>query len=186
MEGFEVILCIYTVLVGLCVGSFLNVLIYRLPREESLISPPSHCPSCNTPIKWYDNIPIFSYLFLGGKCRSCKTKISPRYIAVEALNAALWVLCLFAFEMSFYSVFAMLFCSCMIAVFFIDLKHMIIPDSLVIAVAVIAAASFFFGDFILFKQTVLLSVWEKIIGGVGAGVFFYQRNQQAGRQHHYH
>ena len=77
------------ILLGLLFGSFLNVLIARLPRRESIVTPRSHCPHCRTPLRWYDNIPVLSYLLLRGRCRACSTPISPRYPLVE-LAAALW------------------------------------------------------------------------------------------------
>lgn len=83
---------IFVFIVGLIVGSFLNVCIYRLPKGESIVTPPSHCPACKQNILWYDNIPVLSYIFLGGKCRSCKTKINLRYPAVELLTAAIFLL----------------------------------------------------------------------------------------------
>ena len=73
----------YVFLTGLCVGSFLNVCIYRLPKQISIVKPPSFCPKCNKPIKWHDNIPIFSFLVLGARCRDCKEKISFRYFFDE-------------------------------------------------------------------------------------------------------
>ena len=76
---------------GACIGSFLNVVIYRLPRDKSLVSPPSTCPGCDKLIAFYDNIPILSWLILGGKCRNCKMRISPQYIMVEFLTAAFFV-----------------------------------------------------------------------------------------------
>jgi len=76
---------------GLIVGSFLNVVAYRLPRGESVVFPGSHCPSCDTPIKAYDNVPVLSWLWLRGRCRSCHTSISARYPIVEAVTAALLV-----------------------------------------------------------------------------------------------
>jgi leader peptidase (prepilin peptidase)/N-methyltransferase len=76
---------------GSCVGSFLNVVIYRLPREKSLVTPPSTCPECNRRIKFYDNIPLISWIFLRGRCRYCKTRISPRYFVIELLTALLFV-----------------------------------------------------------------------------------------------
>lgn len=77
--------------IGACIGSFLNVVIYRLPRDLSLVHPGSACPSCKTPIEFYDNIPILSWLLLLGRCRKCKTRISPRYIIIELLTALLFV-----------------------------------------------------------------------------------------------
>src|SRR4051794_8442888 len=76
---------------GAIIGSFLNVVIHRLPREESVVLPSSKCPECGAAIAFYDNIPILSYVFLGGRCRGCKTHISARYPAVEVLTAALWL-----------------------------------------------------------------------------------------------
>src|SRR5438045_3235912 len=81
---------------GLIIGSFLNVVAYRLPRGESLAHPPSHCPSCDAPIKPYDNIPVLSWLLLRGRCRNCKAPISPRYPLVEALTGVLYALVMWA------------------------------------------------------------------------------------------
>ena len=84
-------------LVGLCVGSFLNVVIYRVPNDMSLAKPASHCPKCGYVLHWYDNIPILSYLMLGGKCRKCKEHISIRYTLVEIFNMLLWLLSVYLF-----------------------------------------------------------------------------------------
>src|SRR4051794_30367827 len=81
----------FAFLFGACVGSFLNVVVWRLPLGESLVRPPSHCPKCNNLLKWYDNVPIFGWLKLGGRCRFCKEPISPRYPIVEAVTALLFV-----------------------------------------------------------------------------------------------
>jgi len=85
----EVIRLIFIFAIGACMGSFLNVVVYRLPRGESLVFPPSHCPHCGRSIRWYDNIPLLSYLLLGRRCRFCKATISPRYFFVEAATAVL-------------------------------------------------------------------------------------------------
>lgn len=85
----DVIWIIFLFVMGACVGSFLNVVIYRLPRGESIAFPGSHCPSCGRAIRWYDNIPLLSWLALGGRCRFCKTHISPRYLVIELVTALL-------------------------------------------------------------------------------------------------
>lgn len=123
---------------GLIIGSFLNVCIYRIPRGESIAWPGSHCPACSHDLKWYDNIPLFSYLMLRGKCRYCKTTISPQYPLVESLNAFAYIIIYlkFGFEVDF--IFYSLMSSVLVAIIFIDLKEMIIPDSLVLSVLVMS------------------------------------------------
>ena len=125
-------------LYGLCVGSFLNVVIYRLPNNMNLAKPGSHCTTCGYELRWYDNIPVLSYLTLGGKCRKCKEHISFRYTLVELLNMALWLLSAWLFwETSWlYSIAVMLFCSLLICIGFIDLETMYIHDLLVYLLAV--------------------------------------------------
>jgi len=119
---------IVTVLIGALVGSFLNVCIHRLPRHESLVWPASHCPACAIPIAPYDNIPIFSFLFLKGRCRVCKAPISLRYPLVETVNAVGYGLILWWFGPSWAAAaYAVLFSS-LLVITFIDLSHQIIPD----------------------------------------------------------
>lgn len=133
-------------LLGLCVGSFLNVVIYRLPNKISLNSPPSHCPKCQTKIKWYDNIPLLSYIILGAKCRGCKTHISLRYPLVELLNCLLWSLSFLFFgrENLAYALLSLPLFSCLICVAFIDLDCGIIMDRFNIIIALISVAACFF------------------------------------------
>ena len=133
-------------LIGLCIGSFLNVVIYRLPNGMSLAYPPSHCPVCGYKLKWYDNIPVVSYIILGGKCRSCKTHISFRYTVVELSCAAMWIACALIFGKTnvVYSLLAMVVCSVCICVFFIDLEHMIIYDRFQIVLAAAGVIMIFF------------------------------------------
>ncbi|NLB61763.1 MAG: prepilin peptidase [Clostridiales bacterium] len=186
LEQWLPIIYIFTGLLGLVIGSFLNVVIYRVPRKESLSFPASHCPGCNNPIKWYDNIPVISYMLLKGKCRSCKEKISPRYSIVELLNMLLWLACVFFLIQNSttflgegitmenavgYALVAMAFCSTLLVVFFIDLEHTYIPDRfhvIVLALAVIAICLNAFvpslNDGIKFA--------DRLIGGFGGGTLF--------------
>jgi leader peptidase (prepilin peptidase)/N-methyltransferase len=114
--------------VGACVGSFLNVVIYRLPKEESIVTPGSHC-ACGQPIKWHDNIPIFSWLALRGRARCCGRKFSFRYPFVELLTALLFVACWLRFPgHPAVALCGAIFLSCLVAATFIDLDHFIIPD----------------------------------------------------------
>lgn len=138
---FTVVAYIMASVVGLCVGSFLNVVIYRLPNKMSLAFPPSHCTSCDYTLKWYDNIPVLSYIMLGGKCRGCKSRISPRYMLVEIFNALLWVLSVLMFweievKAIIYTCMAVVVSSVLICIFFIDLEHMLIFNRFTFTVAV--------------------------------------------------
>lgn len=114
--------------VGAVIGSFLNVVIHRVPNEESIVFPNSACPKCKNPIKTYDNIPILSWLFLGGKCRNCKEKISPRYPAVEFLTGSLFLLVFWQFGLSWFLPVGLIFVAAVIALIFIDAEHMILPN----------------------------------------------------------
>lgn len=114
--------------VGAAVGSFLNVIIYRLPEEKSIILPASHCTICNHAIRFYDNIPLFSYLFLKGRCRNCSESISLRYPLVELLTAIMSLMVYWKFGLSAQYLCAFVFVCALIAVTFIDLDHQIIPD----------------------------------------------------------
>ncbi len=113
---------------GACVGSFLNVCIHRIPRDESLIRPRSRCPHCDAMIAWYDNIPILSYILLRGRCRQCRGPISPRYAFVEALTAFLFAALWLKYGWSPLTLVYMLVTGGLIVATFVDLEHMIIPD----------------------------------------------------------
>ena len=114
--------------VGLVIGSFLNVCIVRLPHGGSIVTPPSHCPRCQSGIKFYDNIPVLSFLFLRGKCRNCGEPISWRYPLVELMNALVYVWIVNEFWLGGEAVLLMALCSSLIVITFIDLDHLIIPD----------------------------------------------------------
>ncbi len=123
---------------GAIVGSFLNVVAYRLPRHESLITPASHCPRCGTPVKPYDNIPIISWLLLRGHCRSCSEPISPRYPLVEAATAALCVGAVLATDTTVDTALAILTILLVVPAALIDLEYRIIPNRLTALGAVLA------------------------------------------------
>lgn len=120
----------FVFLLGLFIGSFLNVCIVRLPHGRSIVAPPSHCPRCRERIKWYDNIPVISFLILRGRCRSCGLPISWRYPLVELMNGAFFLACSRAFGIGGEGVLAMALCSALIVITFIDLDHQIIPDAI--------------------------------------------------------
>jgi len=115
-------------IVGAIIGSFLNVCIWRIPREESIVFPSSHCPVCSHPIRFFDNVPIISWLMLRGRCRDCGTAISPRYPLVEALTAVLAVLLYWKYGFSLQLLCAVLFTAALIVITFIDIDYQIIPD----------------------------------------------------------
>jgi len=124
----EIVTYILSFIFGSIIGSFLNVCIYRLPREESIVYPGSHCTSCDQSISFYNNIPILSYLFLNGKCSKCKSKISPRYPIVEILTGLLFLTTVWSFGLTTQTFFYLIFISSIVAITFIDLEHMIIPN----------------------------------------------------------
>ncbi len=115
-------------LLGSIIGSFLNVCIVRIPLKMSIVFPASHCPACKKPIPFYCNIPIVSYILLGGKCRYCLSPISFQYFLVELLTPALMLLLFFYFGATWAFIISFIFCSALIIITFIDLKHQIIPD----------------------------------------------------------
>jgi len=114
--------------VGALIGSFLNVVIHRVPLEQSVVFPDSSCPSCGTKIAFYDNVPVLSYLLLMGRCRACKKSISARYPAVELLTALLFVSVTWRDGLTLALPFDLVFVSALVALIFIDAKHMILPD----------------------------------------------------------
>jgi len=126
--------------IGLFIGSFLNVCIHRIPREESIVFPSSRCPKCREKIRPWDNIPVLSYLFLRGRCRHCKEKISPRYPLVETLSAliALAMLYRFGLTAAFFIYYA--WACVLLVITFIDIDYQIIPDSLSIGGIVVGLA----------------------------------------------
>ena len=148
---------------GAVIGSFLNVVIYRLPRHESLVSPPSRCPQCETPVKPYDNVPVVSWLVLRGRCRHCGAPISPRYPIVELLTALVFAAVVLARGFDDDLVLELPFVAALIALAGIDLDHKLLPNRIVYPMAaygVVATLLVDRGDLV-----------EHLVAGAGAFAF---------------
>jgi leader peptidase (prepilin peptidase) / N-methyltransferase len=148
---------------GLIIGSFLNVVAYRLPRGESVVFPGSHCPSCDTPIKPYDNIPVLSWLILRGRCRSCHTSISARYPIVEAVTAGLLVAVVLTQGEGADLWLGLAFVILLVPVTLIDLDHRIIPNTLMLIGTVVSV--------VILLLTDPGALTEHLIAGAAAGGF---------------
>ena len=119
---------VYAGVVGACVGSFLNVCIYRLPERESVVAPRSRCPECGTAIGWRDNIPVVSYLLLRGRCRECGTRISPQYPLVELVTALVWVAAAVRYGAAWQALVVALFFTLLLGIALTDARSYTIPD----------------------------------------------------------
>ena len=158
---FGSLIALYSLLVGLALGSFMNVCIYRIPLEKSIIRPSSSCPNCGKKIRFYDNIPLISYLLLLGRCRHCHHPISWRYPAVEAITGLLSLALFIRYGLSLQYLLFLLFATTLVTISFIDLDHQIIPDVLSIPGIVAGlAAAFIPGN---------VSWFDSIIGIIGGG-----------------
>lgn len=181
---------LFIALFGAIVGSFLNVVIHRVPRGVSVVFPNSACPKCSNRIKPYDNVPILSWIILKGKCRSCKAPISARYPAVEFANALLYVATLHFIGVSAFLPVSFLFVSCMLALILIDAEHMILPDVInlpLLALLLIVRTVFpmffgtqFFTDFDHYPGTALtglplplVSIANAVLGAAAGGGFLW-------------
>lgn len=165
------VLKIFIFIMGSIAGSFLNVCIHRLPRNESIIYPPSHCVNCNNRLYWYDNIPFLSYIFLRRRCRFCGRPISSRYFIVELVSALLFLALFMSFGLSVQFVLMAALASALIAAAFIDLDFQIIPDSITVSgiLAGLAASYFFpsaFGE--INGQKALLNSFLGVMTGGGS------------------
>jgi leader peptidase (prepilin peptidase)/N-methyltransferase len=124
------LMAVWLFLLGLCVGSFLNVVIARVPYDESIVRPRSRCPKCGHQLSWYENIPLLSWALLRGRCRGCKAPISARYPMVELLTGLLFLACLRRFGWTYPLVPALLLVTLLVPLTFIDLEHWILPSAL--------------------------------------------------------
>ncbi len=175
---------------GSVVGSFLNVCIVRLPREESIVMPHSHCLGCKRPIPWYDNIPLLSFLLLKGRCRFCKKLISKRYWVVELLTAGIFLWFYLIFGLTEQSLIYAAWGAALIVVSFIDLEHQIIPDVISLGGLAAALVLSFLVPALHASENRWLSLWESALGalvgggsiyGIGLlGNFFFRKESMGG------
>ncbi|TCT16896.1 leader peptidase (prepilin peptidase)/N-methyltransferase [Natranaerovirga pectinivora] len=164
-------------LLGILIGSFLNVCIYRIPKDESVVTGRSHCMGCNKNIPWYDLVPILSYVILGGKCRFCKKKLSIQYPIVELLNGVAYLWIFMKFDYSVESIIYCLFVSALITLSFIDWKFMIIPNKINVFILILAIIhliynieqwkNYIIGFFIVSGLLLLIAIITK--GQIGGG-----------------
>lgn len=155
---------------GIIIGSFLNVCIYRIPKEESIAFPSSHCIHCSHALKWYDLVPILSFLSLKGKCRYCGGVISPQYPIVELLNGIIYLLLFLYFGLTINFIFYSFILSILIIISFIDYFHQIIPDGLVLLILV---STIIHKAFIYIVYKTPLSFLDSISSFIGAGLLFF-------------
>ncbi|MCK4420156.1 prepilin peptidase [candidate division WOR-3 bacterium] len=153
-------LTVFFFLFGAAIGSFLNVVIYRLPEGKSLVWPGSHCPQCGEKIRWFDNIPILSYIILQGKCRDCGNEISIRYLVVESITAVVYLYAYLHYGISLELLTFLVFTSLLIPISFIDFSTMLIPDSLSISGIIIGLL------FSMFRGIIVVSCIGAAIGAI--------------------
>ncbi len=159
----DVALAAFAFAPALAIGSFLNVVAARLPLRRSVVSGRSACMGCRHDIAWYDNVPVVSYLALGGRCRSCRTRISPLYPAVELATALLVAACFLVFGLSGQAVVAAFFCATLVVLSASDLRHRIVPNVIVLPAAAI----------VLVSRTALDPSVEWAVGALGASLFLF-------------
>jgi leader peptidase (prepilin peptidase)/N-methyltransferase len=138
--SFDPLVAAAFAVLGLAVGSFLNVCIHRLPRQRSIVKPASSCPQCGYVLRWFDNVPVASYVILGGRCRQCKTPISIRYPIVEIITMAIFLLHYVVFGLDIILVPRLLFASGLIVLFAIDLEHHLLPNVITLPGIVVGLA----------------------------------------------
>ncbi|MGA8182759.1 MAG: prepilin peptidase [Terriglobia bacterium] len=172
-------------LFGLIFGSFLNVCILRVPRRESIVAPGSHCPSCGHNIRWYDNIPLLSYVLLRGRCRDCHAQISPLYPLVEILTALVFVLEFWRYGLTLEFVRGLIFAMLMIVLIFTDLRERRIPHRISVpGIALGVVFSFWvpvdnrplgwiLAQWRVFPSSLLLSLMSALAGAIIGGGLFY-------------
>ncbi len=169
----EYFLGVYFFVIGAIVGSFLNVCIIRMPLEESIVKPRSHCRHCKKIIPWYDNIPFVSFLLLRGRCRFCQNKISPRYFLVELITASLFLVFYLHLGLSWILFPYLVFVSALIVATFVDIDHRIIPDEISVGGMVVGFVFSLIFPAMHGVSKPLLSLGFSLLGALVGGSIIY-------------
>ncbi|WP_428898137.1 leader peptidase (prepilin peptidase) / N-methyltransferase [Parelusimicrobium proximum] len=164
----ETLTLIFGGVFGLIIGSFLNVCILRIPAEKSIAWPASHCPKCKNPIKWYDNIPVISWIVLLGKCRNCREKISAQYILVESFTALITVAFIWKFGLTWWTAAGLVAVYSLIILSVIDMHTFMIPDRFSLGLIVWGLAFFWCNPYFSGSY---LNMFLQSLGGAAAGFF---------------
>ena len=173
LEVLNTFLLVLSLVLGCMVGSFLNVCIWRLPRNESVVRPRSRCPKCGNAIAWYDNVPIVSWLVLGAKCRNCGTPISWQYPFVEGLTGVLFCCVYWRFGMMAAAPVYMLLVAGLVLVTFVDLAHWTIPDEVTLPGIPLGIACSLAAMFFPASGLIVQNVFESLIGAaLGGGILY--------------
>jgi leader peptidase (prepilin peptidase)/N-methyltransferase len=167
-------------LFGLLIGSFLNAVIHRVPRRQSIVSPGSRCPSCGYDLKWYDNIPVISYLMLGGRCRKCRQAISVRYPIVELVTAAVFVAHYAVFGWTPLLLVRLVFAASLVALFAIDLEHHLLPDVITLPGIVLGLVASAFLPPGLAEALIGVLIGGGVLWAIGEAYFRYSGQEGMG------
>jgi len=177
----EALILILLFVLGGSVGSFLNVCIVRIPEKLSIVMPPSHCPRCKKPIAFYDNIPLLSYMILGGRCRNCKQPIPFRYFVVELLTAAVLPGLYVWYGLTLPLALSFIFCAALIVITFIDLQLQIIPDMISLpGIPLCFLCSFVVPWTTPLESAIGILVGGGVLYGVAAGYYFFRKKEGMG------
>src|SRR5215218_6597515 len=165
---------------GLAIGSFLNVVIHRLPRQESVITPGSRCPTCGSSLQWFDNVPVLSYAVLAGRCRGCRSGISIRYPIVELITAGVFVWHYLVFGWTPLLAVRLAFAASLVALFAIDLEHHLLPDVITLpGIAVGLVASVFLPPG-LTESLIGVLIGGGVLWAIGEAYFRYSGEEGMG------
>lgn len=165
--NIELLNSIFIFIIGMVLGSFYNVVGYRLPNNMSIVFPNSSCPNCNKKLKFYELIPIFSYIFLLGKCKACKKKISIIYPLFELLTGILFLLSYLVFGLSYEFIFAITFISILIVISISDLRYYIIPDEVIIIGIILLIIEMILNS-VINDTNLVIGVLIPLLNGIGA------------------